>query len=440
ADSATRTSLQASGVTGGWDGVFFLQSPDDRFRLEVGGLIQTRFTWGYIQDGQSGVTVSGSTIADNEENRSGFDLPSTRIDFRGHAFGAENQFRVQAEYSNSSEALVGQNPFGNLGSGSGTLRLLDAYTRHELGNDFAVRVGQFKLPFAREQLVGIADQLAISRSTVVEHMGLGRSQGIEAAWSYDDYRVMAAFSNGATDNVYGTLKGAGSDPLNSPWYNDAVDWALTGRVEWKLAGEWRQFNSMTSPPGDGMGILLGLAGHVQEGDPDLGNDGNSGEPNNWWAYTADFSVMYGGATVFASFTYSNMDSGSAYIQGGNNFNAPTTFDIGESDMWGAVVQGSFYAAPKWELFARYEYAQASIDGINQITAPTGAGSLWSDNPLSIATLGVNWYIDGEDLKWSSDVGFAFDAVDGIFYNGENGWRAAAEENQVVFRSQLQMRF
>lgn len=440
ADSSTRTSLQSGGMSAGWDGAFFLQSPDDRFRLEVGGLLQTRFTWGYIQDGESGVNINGSPIADNTENRSGFDLPNTRLDFRGHAFGPENQFRIQAEYSNTSEALVGQNPFGNLGSGSGALRLLDAYTRHELASDFSVRVGQFKLPFAREQLVGVDNQIAVARSTVVEHLGLGRSQGIEATWTSDDFRVMAAFSNGATDNVYGLLKGAGSDPLNSPWYNDAVNWALTGRVEWKLAGQWSQFNSMTSPPGDEYAVLLGLAGHIQEGDPDLGNDENPAEPNHWWAYTGDVSVMYGGASLFASFTYSNMNSGSAFYYGGNNFNAATTFDIGESNMWGMVVQASVYAMPKWEIFGRYEYSDADIPGITEITAPVGVSSLWNGNALSIVTAGVTWYIDGEDLKWTSDVGIAFDALDGIYYNGDNGWRAAAEELQTVVRSQLQLRF
>jgi hypothetical protein len=66
--------------------------------------------------------------------------------------------------------------------------------------------------------------------------------------------------------------------------------------------------------------------------------------------------------------------------------------------------------------------------------------LWNSNALQIATVGVNWYIDGEDLKWSSDFGIAFDAVDGIWYNGENGWRAAAEESEIVFRTMLQMAF
>jgi hypothetical protein len=58
----------------------------------------------------------------------------------------------------------------------------------------------------------------------------------------------------------------------------------------------------------------------------------------------------------------------------------------------------------------------------------------------ILTVGGNWYIDGEDLKWAFDAGIAFNPVDGIWWNGENGWRASEEESEFVFRTMLQMAF
>ena len=39
----TRASLQDSGMTAGWNDGFFLASPDGRFRMEVGGLVQFRY-------------------------------------------------------------------------------------------------------------------------------------------------------------------------------------------------------------------------------------------------------------------------------------------------------------------------------------------------------------------------------------------------------------
>lgn len=251
---------------------------------------------------------------------------------------------------------------------------------------------------------------------------------------------MFAYSNGGTDNLYGVLQAAGTDPTNSVYWTDSCDWAFTGRFEWKIAGRWDQFNSMTSPPGDEMAVLVGIAGHAQEGDPETGNQVNTNDANTWYGMTADITAMYGGATLFGSFYYHSTDSRSAYVEGANNFGVPTLFDIGGTHVYGFTVQGSYYVAPKWEVFGRYEYGMATINGIDEITDPQGTSTLDNGNPFSVITLGVNWYIDGEDLKWTSDVGFALDAVDGVWWNPQAAWRASADSGEVVFRTQLQMAF
>ena len=444
ADSATRDSLQTSVSTAGWNDGFFLQSADGRFRMEVGGMMQMRYIYSYIPDGLSGIDIpagaASSWMADNVETRSGFDTPNTQIDLKGHVFGPSWQYKIKGAFSNTDEAMVGQNPFGNLGSGSGTFRVLDAYMRAEVSDDFAVRAGQFRLPFAREQMVDDEYQLGVSRSTVVEHLGIDRSQGVEASWYSNNARAMVAFSNGGTDNIYGSLKAVGSDPMNSEYASDGVDWAFTGRFEWKLAGKWSQFNSMTSPPGDEYGLLFGIAGHAQEGDPDGGTTSVETGPNTWYALTADLTAMYGGATFFGAVFYHYTDSQSAYVTGSNNFNPADFADIGTTETWGAVVQASYYILPKWEVFGRFEYGTADITNINALTNPSGAPTLENGNDLTILSVGLNWYIDGEDFKWTSDAGVAFDAIDGIWWNGANGWRATSEQNEIVVRSQLQIAF
>lgn len=444
ADSETRNALQSTGMTAGWNDGFFLQSPDGRFKLEVGGLIQARYLYSYVPQGQSGVGLQPGTasswIADNVENRFGFDLPNTQLEFKGHAFGPEFQYKVKAQFYSTGEAAVGQNPFGNLGSGSGDLTLLDAWVRAELSDEFAVRAGQFKLPFAREQLVDETNQLGVARSVIVDHLGLWYSQGVELQWTSTDFRAMGAFSDGGTDNVYGILKGAGSDPMNADYMSDGVDWAVTARLEWKLAGQWRQFASMTSPPGDEYAALVGVAANIQQGDPDVGTEPNPNQPNTWLDITADVSLMFGGASIYGAFFYSNMDSGSAYVLGANNFSPGPFYDIGTSTSIGAMLQASYYVQPKWEVFARFEWGEADVPNIGDVTTPFGADTLSNGNPLEILTIGLNWYIDGEDLKWSSDFGIAFDSVDGVWYDGENGWRASADPNEIVIRTMLQMAF
>lgn len=435
ADSESRNSLQSSGMTAGWNNGFFLESADGRFRLDVSGTVQTRFIYGYVPNGNAGTGPSApAALSDTRENISGFELPGTILELSGHVLGREFQYKLKGEFTNIGDIPIGEDPVANLGDQGSSFRLLDAYIRTELGEGFALRTGQFKLPFAREQLVDRQHLLAVARSTIVEHLGIGRSQGIELAWVSDDIRSMFAASNGGSDNVYGLLKAAGTEPLGSPWESDGVDYALTLRNEWKIAGQWHQFETMTSPPGDEYALMIGTAVNWQSGDPDLGSVSPSGPPNEWFGATIDASAMYGGGTLFASFTYMHLESGQAYIQGPF---ATSPTNIGGNSVWGGVIQGSFYCAPKWELFARYEIGDVNIPNIARIPA---AAELSNGNLLSIMTIGVNSYIDGEDLKWSCDFGIAFDSFDGVWDNTANGWRPSGEGGELVFRTQLQLMF
>ena len=49
ADSETRTSLQGSGATSGYNNGFFISSADGNFKLNLSLLTQARFTWNFRQ-------------------------------------------------------------------------------------------------------------------------------------------------------------------------------------------------------------------------------------------------------------------------------------------------------------------------------------------------------------------------------------------------------
>jgi hypothetical protein len=89
-----------------------------------------------------------------------------------------------------------------------------------------------------------------------------------------------------------------------------------------------------------------------------------------------------------------------------------------------------------ELFGRYEFAM--IDGIDA-SDPTIAGLSSNIDPLNLLTVGFNWYLDGQDLKWTTDLGWAITAVHPWFADIEAGWRPSASD-EVVFRTQLQLMF
>ncbi len=255
-DANTRTSLQSSGITAGWDDGFFLQSPDGRFRLNVGGMVQARYQYSHFRKPfeSSGGQAEPPELAaeDNAIRRYGWDLPHTRLDFGGHVFGTDTTFRLMGEFANmrsqSFTLNAGSTPFvasGEYGTTNGQLQVLDAWVAHSFTSSLTVRVGQFKLPFDRGWGVDIPNQLTGDRTALALHMGLGRSQGLELQYSGDDFRGSFAVSEGATDRIFEQYRLAGTDPMNSPYYDTQSEFSFSGRMEWKLAGAWQDFDRMT---------------------------------------------------------------------------------------------------------------------------------------------------------------------------------------------------
>ena len=59
--------------------------------------------------------------------------------------------------------------------------------------------------------------------------------------------------------------------------------------------------------------------------------------------------------------------------------------------------------------------------------------------LNLLTIGVNYYLDGQDLKWTTDLGWAITAVNPLFSDVNAGWRPS-QSDEIVFRTQLQLIF
>ncbi|MFO0874363.1 MAG: porin [Phycisphaerales bacterium] len=399
ADADARASLQSSGMTAGWDNGFFLSSPDGRFRLEIEGEIQFRYIFNYRQQ---------ENIVDfTDQYKHGFENTRTRLTFRGHVFDKSLQYLIQGGFSRAGGDAPDSNPQTGEVKG-GNFQLYDAWVRWQFVDEWSLRAGQFKLPFNREELVYSGYQLAIERSLINESLNIGRSQGVELEYQGDWMSWDLAYSDGGTDNLLGGIgQLVNTFPANSPWSIENVEYSFTSRLQFLLAGDWKQFQQLTSPPGDPFGVLVGAAMHYQE------NEFGSSQANvSWLNSTADISVAFGGANLFSSFTWSYSDG-----------------NFGIWNIWGLVVQGGVYVAPKLELYARWELGQ--IDSNNNLISPPD---------LSVITAGVNWYIDGQDAKLSLDVGVGLDDVSQFWASDLAGWRPSATTGQLVVRTQFQLLF
>ena len=432
ADSETRASLRQDAMTAGWNDGFFLASPDGRFKLEVGGFIQPAFMW-------SNINPTGKDDVDQLANRYGFGSGGfNELIFKGHVFSPAIQFMVKTNFVfNQAVGIAQNNPGGNVqGSDSGQLQLLDAWARINFSDNWSLRFGQYRLPYAREQLVVDQYQMAVSRSIVSRNYGLWYSQGMELQFQGDDTRWNFSVDNGATDNVLGEdLKAVGSQPLNSPWSAQQSSFSVNSRIEWKPFGAWDDFNSFTSPVGEQAGMLLGFAYHTQMTTPssafDTSSTTQSGK-NEWNSATVDGQWNFGGASIFASGYFNYINSNASYRA--TQLNPPANQNFGYISAYGFTFQPAMYIDPKVEIFTRYEYSCWSS------TQPAPPGSLSQQGPLNIVTAGLNWYLDGQDLKWTTDFGMNVGSDVGASYiDTASGWRASGE-GEFVFRTRLQLIF
>ena len=461
-DSSTRMSLQDSGATAGWNSElgFFLRSSDNRFLLRVSGLVQARYMFSSTGEagarnetelGNNNIITGGAQDLPNAQY--GFDMPHTRLVFQGHVFEPGIRYYLRTQFS----PIQGFSPDTNFINpvNTGALDVLDAYVTFDLTNQWSVRFGQFKLPFSRERLVSVQNRLAATNSFVDDIMGLNRSQGVELSTRGDDLAWAVAISDGGTDNLLAGISNnsgyfpVGTVPVNTPFWDQQADLAITSRIEFKVAGTWDEYREMTSPPGEAEGILVGLAGHYQIGSrpttdgtqPPLSQTGNqtlfrSSGNNQWMNVTADVTWNLGGASLFGAIYYSNTET--KWSTQSLTANNPRTVS-GSMNLLGILLQGSFYLSEKWELYGRYQYLDPLTKPAIQ---PLSSSAVFPEElaSLNAISVGANWYLDGQDLKWSFELGYAFNTVGPTVATPENGFRPTVSGYEFVLMTQLQLQF
>jgi len=429
ADADTRSSLQGAGGSAGWDNGFFLASADGNFRLNVSGGGQAR--WSFNR--RSGSYGDRSPAW-------GFQTATTELAFSGHIVDPSWQYRVSVGLFGSEGDYVGV-----AGETNGSAYLKDMFILKDFGGWY-LKAGQFQAPYSRERLMSDYTQSFIARSNSNYVFGLGRTQGIEAGYLSDMFRVAVAYADGlsprsATQNA-GYPNSAGN--VTSPEYG----FSMVGRVEVKLAGNWKQFEAAQSWRGDDFALMLGVGGYWQTGQlqPDanpqttdfLIREGNS------YGVTADATAGFGGFDVYGAFYYSQTNDGidptsPTYAFFGTGTPAPTMRSFG------ALLQGGFFLTDDFQLVARYEYGDVGGLGTTGATVGGATGAIATNNLQSIASFGANWYFAKNRAKWQADFGYSFVPL-GVFAQNGNGWQldysdsGAFTEDQWLFRTAVTFSF
>jgi len=374
----------------GWNKGFFLASPDGNFKLNVSGFMQVRYTFNHANKTRE----NGGGIPTNTPYKRGFENANTWLDFSGNVVDPSWTYHIRGNFAND---------------GIGEMALTFASISKDFGNGWSVTAGQFRGPWLRETLVDDPYQLGVDRSVMNDYFTQGFDQGIQVGYEADAFRVNGFFGDGVLSGVQVSGLNIGSATSNSPWQATPTNYAVAARGEYKISGDWAQFDDFTSRRGEEAGMMVGLAGVAERG------NANSNFPNTVaYGFTADFSWEMNGANLFASFVWLSTNGG-AVTQ--------------KTKPWGFNVQGGYFVTDDIEIFGRYEIINYKLTG-------NVGGDSDKYNGLSF---GANYFF-ADNVKgtvgWSSNFkSFGSSNFDSGFREDVNG-----AKNQWALRGQLQLLF
>jgi hypothetical protein len=426
ADADTRASLQGAGSTAGWDNGFFLSSADGNFRLNISGGAQMRWTIN-----NRSIDTNNPVNAGLEDTNWGFQTHAASLTFSGHIVDPSWQYKVNANF------FTADGDYSFPGGALGSAYLNEWWVLKDFGG-FYVKAGQFTAPYSRERLLSDYSLQFLSRSNNNYAFGLGQTQGIEAGYLADMFRIAVAYADGL--GTYSPTENAGyPNPFGTA--SPGTDFALVGRAEVKIDGTWKQFQEQQSWRGSNFGLLLGLGAYWQDGGggllPPPGTAAffpTYGAGGDQFGLTADATAQFGGFNLAVTGYYFHDDDFA--LGGGPN---PVAGNPTDSDGYGFTVEGGFFVTDEFEIVGRYEYGDFSNLGGYGVTA-------LDNNLQSTVSGGVNWYFGKNRAKWQTDIGYAFYGI-GLFGANGNGWlqdtqdaNGNYEDGQFMLRTGVTINF
>ena len=158
-------------VKAGYKKGFFIQTPDKNFKIKMKVRSQFQFS---IDD------------TDDENTETNFRIRRLRLAWQGNAFRPWLKYKVQLDASDEVELKT---------------MLLEAVYPTRYGNVLVPRIGQFKVPFNREELNSSAYLQLVERSVVNKEFAFGRDIGAALYGVIGNYLTYGAgVFNGDGDN------------------------------------------------------------------------------------------------------------------------------------------------------------------------------------------------------------------------------------------------
>lgn len=378
-DSATRASFLAQEWAVGYDHGAYVRATDGSASLVFGIMNQVRF----VCASAYGPSAPGA----DDDTRWGFENRRVNLTFSGNLLDPTVTYLALAAYQSQSDRFV---------EVPGTVRLMYAQVRKDLGHGVAATVGLQNVPWDVE-----SDFFGSSRLTTGDYsafnyrFGAGKQPGASVRWTTESFRV--------TGGAFNQL-----NVIAENWNAlENLSFAAAGRAELKFGGDWQQFEWMSSAPGDAPGAVLGLGACLSNGRAQNPQPPAASQPTpSSQGVTADARAALAGATLIAQYAWMRDPAGAPELGWYHGIN----------------LQASAYLSPAVEAFA---------------------GASWmGDVPVEwIAQAGASLFLEGRQVKLTvkAIVPFGGGSVQGI-RNIAGGLGIAAADNNASFVAQLQLMY
>ena len=375
----------------------FIADQEGNFRLSLRSQIQFRWMASLRDEGD--VDLNGSEEDDFE---AGFQTRRTKLIAEGHAFDPSLTFKLQGAVSRINGDMI----------------LEDAFWAYAWDNGWAITVGQFKLPFWREELIGSTSQLAVEQSIVSEAFNSDYSQGVQGSWTGESVRAFLAFSDGlqARNSDFSSPRRYTPQGLPLATLLGESDYAVTGRVEFKHGDGWSRFRDYTSEEEAPIALLLGASAHVEGGE--RRRDAAASYIVASWA--ADAQLEGDGWTLSLAGVGSHTDLNA------RDGLRDSLDDFGVVSHAGVRIPGTAF-----EPFLQYAVLLPDPDR-------TGGGGVRAFNAL---TIGFNYYLYGHAAKFTADMVWRPDDQSVLFGPRTSGGHLGDDDpHELTLRLQWQLLF
>jgi hypothetical protein len=379
-DANRRTQLMAtdSAFMGGWNNGFKIQSADGNFVLHPWFQMQFRNVTNYRQDAKQN--------GQGDDLQNGFELRRMKFGFDGNVFSPDVTYLFLWATDRHD----------------GIPKLEDAWVKYKFADGLAVKAGQLKNPLDHEQIVSSKYQLAAERTLIAGVFVNGDDyvQGVSLVMDNGGaLRGEVAFTDGIRSQNQNFQDFPSTTAGNSP----TADFGAAGRVEYKLMGDWKDYEHFTAMGNKTDLLVLGAGADYTEA-------GHTGA----LVHVAD--VQYatpGGLSLYG-----------AYLGRYTARNA----SAGNADTYDSTVRvfAGFMLNPKLEPFAQYQY-------IHFDSAAVSAGT---ENTVHDITVGVNYYLKGQAAKLTVDASYLPNGTP--VSDDSSGVLANNGKNEVIIRAQFQL--